>query len=111
MSTGHANSPKDMLTRLETMVLTGIDMPLTAIRTQIASAIDIIVHLGRIRDRSRRVMEIDEVKEYKDGEIIIRPLYIFRECGEKDGMVQGSLERTENKLINTEKLKRKGIKI
>lgn len=111
MSTGHANSPKDMLARLETMVLTGIDMPLAAIRAQIASALDIIVHLGRLRDKSRKVIEIDEVKEFKNGEIIISPLFLFKESGEKDGVIQGQLEKTENLLSNTEKLNRKGIKI
>lgn len=110
MSTGHGNSPKDMLARLETMVLTGIDMPLAAIRAQIASALDIIVHLGRLRDKSRRVLEIDEVKEYKNGDIVIRPLFVFEESGEIDGVVQGRLIRTENTLSNTEKLERKGIK-
>ena len=111
MSTGHANSPQDMLTRLETMVLTGIEMPLPAIRAQIASALDIIVHLGRLRDKSRKVLEIDEVKEYKDGMILLNPLFVFQERGEKDGVVQGQLEKTKNSLCNTEKLERKGIKI
>lgn len=111
MSTGHANSPKDMLVRLETMVLTGIDMPLAAIRVQIASALDIIVHLGRLRDKSRKVLEIDEVLECKEGEIVISPLFLFEESGEKDGVVFGRLVRTENTLHNTEKLERKGIKI
>lgn len=111
MSTGHANSPGDMLARLETMVLTGIDMPLSAIRAQIASALDIIVHLGRLRDKSRKVIEIDEVKEYKDGAIIISPLFVFKESGEKNGIVQGHLERTKNILKNTDKLNQKGIKI
>lgn len=111
MSTGHANSPRDMLTRLETMVLMGIDIPLLAIRSQIASALDVIVHLGRLRDKSRKVVEIDEVKDFKNGEIIVSPLFIFREYGEKDGKVQGRLERTENQMQNTGKLKHKGIKI
>lgn len=111
MSTGHANSPKDMLLRLETMVLTGIDMPLVAIRAQIASALDIIVHLGRMRDKSRKVIEIDEVRDYTGDAIIVSPLYLFQESGEKDGTVQGRLEKTDNILLNRDKLNRKGIKI
>lgn len=111
MSTGHANSPRDMLARMETMVLIGIDMPLAAIRSQIASAIDIIVHLGRLRDKSRKVIEIDEVKGYENGVIVTQPLFLFKELGEIDGKVQGTLERTKNKLSNTEKLKQKGIEI
>lgn len=111
MSTGHANSPKDMLLRLETMVLTGIDMPLAAIRAQIASALDIIVHLGRMRDKSRKVIEIDEVRDYTGDAIIVSPLYLFQESGEKDGTVQGRLEKTDNILLNRDKLNRKGIKI
>lgn len=72
MSTGHANSPADMLSRIETMVLTGVDMPLDAIRAQIAAGIDIIVHLGRFRDKSRRVIEIDEVRSYRAGYIELK---------------------------------------
>jgi pilus assembly protein CpaF len=70
MSTGHANSAADMLSRLETMILMGMDLPLAAIRQQIASGIDVIVHLGRMRDKSRRVLEIDEVDRYENGSII-----------------------------------------
>ncbi len=79
LSTGHSNSSKDMLSRLETMVLMGMDMPLEAIRGQIASSIDIIVHLARFKDKKRRIMEIVEIDEYKNGEIILNPLYIFDE--------------------------------
>lgn len=71
LSTGHANSPEDMLSRLETMVLMGMDLPLAAIQRQIASGVDIIVHLGRLRDKSRKVLEVTEVLEYRDGEIIL----------------------------------------
>ncbi len=109
MSTGHANSPRDMLARLETMVLTGIDMPLMAIRNQIASGIDIIVHMGRLRDKSRKVLEIDEIRGCVNGKIEIEPLYIFREKGEINGKVQGELEKTDRRLIHTEKMKNKGI--
>ena len=109
MSTGHANSPKDMLARLETMVLMGIEMPLGAIRAQIASGIDIIVHLGRLRDKSRRVLEIDEVLGSDKNNINIVPLYIFEEDSEENGKVKGKLRRTENKMTNVQKLKNKGI--
>lgn len=96
LSTGHANSPKDMLTRLEMMVLTAADMPLTAIRAQIASALDIMVHLGRMRDGSRRVIEITEVSGMEDDRIILNPL--FTRQGAED------LIPTGNKLINIHKI-------
>lgn len=89
LSTGHANSPKDMLSRLETMVLMGMELPLPAIRRQIASGIDLIVHLGRLRDKSRKVLEVTEILEYQDGEILIQPIYSFEETGEKNGKIQG----------------------
>ena len=75
LSTGHANSPKDMLSRLESMVLMGMDLPLGAVQRQIASGIDIIVHLGRLRDKSRKVLEVSEILDYQDGEILVSPLY------------------------------------
>lgn len=83
LSTGHGNSPRDMLSRLETMTLMAAELPLPAVRSQIASAIDILVHLGRLRDRSRKVLEIVEVGEYVDGEIQLNPLYRFVEEGER----------------------------
>lgn len=89
LSTGHANSTADMLSRLETMVLMGMDIPLGAIRRQIASGIDIIVHLGRLRDKSRKLMEVTEVLDYQEGEIRLNPLYSFEETGEKDGKIIG----------------------
>src|SRR5699024_10165987 len=79
LSTGHANSPADMLSRLETMVLMGMDLPLPAIRRQIASGIDVIVHLGRLRDRTRKVLEVAEVRDYREGEIRLAPLYSYEE--------------------------------
>ena len=82
MSTGHANSTSDMLSRLETMVLMAAPLPLEAIRKQIASAIDIMIFLSRLRDHSRRTMEITEVIGYKDGEILLNPLFVFEEEGE-----------------------------
>lgn len=109
LSTGHANGPKDMLTRLETMVLMGVDMPVSAIRGQIAAGIDIIVHLGRLRDKSRRVLEIVEILGYEGGEILINPLYRFNETGEKGGRIEGCLERSNNEMQNIEKLKSAGF--
>lgn len=83
LSTGHANSSNDMLTRLETMVLMGMDLPLAAVRRQIASGVDVIVHLGRLRDKSRRVLEIVEIMGFENGEIVTLPLYQFQETGRK----------------------------
>ena len=110
LSTGHSNSPKDMLTRLETMVLMGMNMPIDAIRTQIASAIDIIVHLARQRDKSRKVVQIAEVGDYKNGEIELTPLFRFVEKSEgKDGRILGELVRQNADIKRTEKLKSAGI--
>ena len=112
LSTGHANSTEDMLSRLETMVLQGASgLPLEAIRHQIGSAIDIIIHLSRLRDKSRKTMEITEVVGYKNGEIILNPLYVFEE-DEKSTLdkVSGSLVRTNNPLQNDFKLRLSGIK-
>lgn len=103
LSTGHANSPRDMLSRLETMTLLGAELPLSAIDRQIASAIDIIVHLGRLRDRSRRVLQITEVLGFTDGEIQLRTLYEFEERGIKDGKIKGALIR-KNELTAKDKL-------
>lgn len=108
LSTGHANSPADMLNRLESLVLLGADIPLMAVRRQIASAIDIIVHLGRLRDRSRRALEITEVLKMENNEIILSPLYKFEEKGEKNERIVGKLEKI-NELTYTEKLSRAGI--
>jgi pilus assembly protein CpaF len=111
LSTGHANSTKDMLTRLETMVLSGAPLPLEAIRQQIASAIDIIIHLSRLRDKSRRTMEIAEVVGYKDGQISLNPLYVFDEEGETpEGRIIGNLKRTSNEMIHKEKYRNLGLK-
>lgn len=110
LSTGHANSPEDMLSRLETLVLMGMDIPLMAVRRQIASALEIIVHLGRLRDKSRKVLQIVEVLDLEDGEIKTKPLYTFVEEGEdENGKVIGSLKPTGYALEQTEKLKRAGI--
>jgi pilus assembly protein CpaF len=110
LSTGHANSPVDMLNRLETLVLMGADIPLMAVRKQIASAIDIIVHLGRLRDKSRKVLEVSEVLDCVDGEIEVNRLFIFKELGEdQSGKVLGQLQKTNNELINLSKLSKAGI--
>ena len=110
MSTGHGNSPKDMLRRMETMVLMGVDMPVSAIKGQIASALDIMIYLGRLRDHSRRVLEITEIADYKNDEIILNPLFVFHEEEEIYGKIRGTLKRTNNPLINTLKLQMAGIK-
>ena len=112
LSTGHANSTVDMLSRLETMVLMGAEgLPLEAIRQQIASAVDIIIHLSRLRDHSRKTMEITEVVGLKDGEIELNPLYVFEENEERTmETVVGELKRTKNPLKNTFKLKLMGYK-
>ena len=112
LSTGHANSTEDMLSRLETMVLQGADgLPLEAIKQQIASAVDIIIHLSRLRDKSRKTMAITEVVGIKNGEIELNPLYEFKE-DEASTMdkVSGRLVRTSNPLKNDYKLKLSGIK-
>jgi len=109
LSTGHANSPVDALSRLETLVLMGSDIPLLAVRKQIASALELIVHLGRLRDRTRRVLEIVEVLHCEDGEIETNPLFVFQEEGEEGGRIIGRLKRTEHPLIQQAKLLRAGI--
>ena len=108
LSTGHANSPADMLNRLETLVLMGLDIPLAAIRQQIASGIDILVHLGRLRDKSRKVLEISEIGDVVDGKIKIIPLFSSVEQGEKNGKVVGELVRTKNQLQSVDKMRRAG---
>lgn len=113
LSTGHANSTKDMLSRLETMVLTGAEgLPLDAVRQQIASAIDIIIHLSRLRDRSRKTMEITEVTGYENGQIQLNPLYVFEEDENSTlERVSGKLKRTKNPLVNQLKLRIAGINL
>ncbi len=111
LSTGHANSPKDMLNRLETLVLMGMDIPLPAIRQQISSAIDIIVHLGRLRDRSRKVLAICEIGEVEQGEIQIFPIFSFEEEGEENGRIKGTLKRTSHILRSMDKCKKAGVKL
>ncbi len=114
LSTGHANSPKDMISRLETMVLSGTEgLPLEAIRQQIASGIDIIIHLARMRDKSRRTVAITEVAGYENGQVKLNPLYTFiedKEKSTKDNVV-GTLTRTENTMMHTEKFAHAGMTI
>lgn len=111
LSTGHANSTRDMLSRLETMVLQCNDgLPLPAIRQQISSALDIIIHLSRLRDKSRRTMEITEVLGYENGEIQLNPLFVFKETeGSTLEKVEGHLVRTGNPLRNDYKLRLQGV--
>ncbi len=108
MSTGHANSSKDMLSRLENMILMGMDIPLKAIKQQIASGIDILIHLGRLRDKSRRVLEITEIVGLENDEIKLNNLYSFEEEGEANGRVVGTLRKT-GELKYIEKLKIAGL--
>lgn len=110
MSTGHANSSEDMLSRLENMILMGMEIPLTAIKQQIASGVDIIIHLGRLRDKSRKVLEITEVLGFENGRIALKPLYQFMETGEDaEGRVLGSLEK-KGELSYVEKLQSAGLR-
>ena len=111
LSTGHGNSPRDMLSRLETMVFMGMELPVSAVRRQIASGIDILVHLGRLRDKSRKVLEIAEVSgyQYETEEILLRTLYEFRESGcKEEPKVQGRLEKCGD-MVNTGKFLQAGI--
>lgn len=108
LSTGHANSCRDMMSRLETMVLMGMELPLTAIRSQIASGLDILVHLGRMRDKSRKVLTITEVTGMQEGEIVLKDLYRYVEKPSDGEAVCGELQRVGT-LFNQEKCKRAGI--
>lgn len=109
MSTGHANNPSDMLNRLETMMMMGIDLPLQAIQRQIASALDIIIHLGRIRDKTRKVLSIEEVLSYSGGRIKTGRLYEFQEVGMENEKIKGCLVKV-NEIQNKEKLLAAGYK-
>lgn len=111
LSTGHSNGPMDMLRRLETMVLMGMDIPIPAVRGQLASGIDILVHLGRLRDRSRKLLEIAEVCGIgADGEIQLQTLFRFEERGEENGRIVGEW-RAEHSLCDTRKLAAAGLAI
>ena len=109
LSTGHANSAKDMLSRLETMVLMAAKLPLPAVRSQIASALDLLIHVGRLRDGTRRVLEITEVTGYEEGEICLSPIFRFRELGQgKEKRMDGALERVGD-LKQRQKLEAEGL--
>lgn len=108
MGTGHANSAYDMIGRLETMVLMGMDLPTAAIQGQILSGIDLFIHLGRLRDKSRKVLEIAEPEQIMEGRIRLNVLYRFIETGEKEGKIQGKWEKT-GELLHREKLKGAGF--
>lgn len=110
LSTGHGNSPADMLMRLATMVLMGADLPLAAINSQIASAIDILVHLGKLRDGSRKVLSVMEVDHCEQGVISLNPVFTFRETGENgQGCVEGYWERQAGPLKRAAKLRMAGL--
>ena len=108
LSTGHANSCQDMVSRMETMVLMGMELPLVAIRSQIAAGVDILVHLGRLRDKSRRMLSIVELAGMEQGEICLNPLYEFIEMGEENGKVLGNWLK-KGELIHQGKLYRAGM--
>ncbi|MDD6037843.1 MAG: CpaF family protein [bacterium] len=110
LSTGHANSCRDMIARLETMVLMGMDLPVAAIRSQIASGIDVLIHLGRLRDRSRKLLDIMEVDRVENGEVILQPLYRYKEDGQQDGKITGHWE-TLGTLHHKEKLLAAGLEV
>jgi pilus assembly protein CpaF len=97
-----------MLRRLETMVLMGMELPISAIRAQIASGIDLLVHLGRLRDRTRKVLDIVEILDYAEGEILCQTLYHFVETGEADGRITGEWQHV-NPLVHREKLRAAGL--
>jgi pilus assembly protein CpaF len=110
MSTGHANSPRDMLSRLETMVMmTGMELPLRAIREQIASAVDVIVHQSRLKDGSRRITHITEVQGMEGDVVVMQDIFVFEQTGVIDGKVQGRLKPTGIRPKFVEKFEVAGI--
>src|SRR5687768_3914066 len=112
LSTGHANSPKDMLRRLETMILmTGYDLPLRAIREQIASAIDLIVHTARLKDGTRKVVNITEVYGIEDDEILTQDIFTFEQTGVREGKIEGSLQPTGIRPTFMRQFERAGVKL
>ena len=111
MSTAHANSAKDLMSRLENMVMMGMDIPLHAIRKQIASGVDIVIHLSRMRDKSRRVEEICEAIGANENGVILQSLYIFEEIGvDGDGRIKGCLKK-QGELRQCEKLRKAGMEL
>ena len=112
LSTGHANTPKDMLRRLETMVLmTGYELPLRAIREQIASAVDLIVHTARLKDGTRKIVNITEVYGIEDDEILTQDIFVFEQTGVKDGKIEGQLAPTGIRPTFMEQFKKAGVEL
>jgi pilus assembly protein CpaF len=112
LSTGHANTPKDMLRRLETMVLmTGYELPLRAIREQIASAVDLIVHTARLKDGTRKVVNITEVYGIEDDEILTQDIFTFQQSGVKDGKIEGRLAPTGVRPTFMAQFARNGVEL
>ena len=110
MSTGHANTPRDMLSRLETMVLmAGMDLPLRAIREQIASAVDLIVHQNRLKDGSRKIVNITEVQGMEGDVIVMQDIFVFEQTGVTEGKIQGKLKPTGIRPKFVEKFEVAGI--
>ena len=109
IGTAHSNGARDMLVRLETMVLMGQNLPIEVIRRQIVSGIEIIIHLGRLRDGSRKLLEIVELSGMKEGEIQLHPIYQFEEMGEKNGKIKGCWRQTGT-LTHQQKAKAAGYK-
>ncbi|MGN0298170.1 MAG: CpaF family protein [Lachnospiraceae bacterium] len=109
MSTGHGNNPVDMLQRIEMMVCMGIELPISAVRRQIASSIDILVHVGRLRDGSRKVLQIQQVMGIQNGEIVTENLFEFHETGEMEGRVIGKMVFTKKELARREQLEAAGL--
>ena len=98
LSTGHGNNSKDMLYRLETMILMGMNIPAQAIRRQLASGIDLMIHLGRIRDKRRVVLEISEIEGCENGEILLNPIFRFNENSDSEWEKVGELKNKEKLL-------------
>ena len=112
MSTGHANSPRDMLSRLETMVLmAGVDLPLRAIREQVASAVDLIVHQSRLKDGTRRIVNITEVQGMEGDVIVMQDVFVFEQTGIVEGKIQGRLKPTGIRPKFVEKFEVQGINL
>ena len=112
MSTGHANSPRDMLSRLETMVLmAGVDLPLRAIREQVASAVDLIVHQSRLKDGTRRIVNITEVQGMEGDVIVMQDVFVFEQTGVVEGKIQGRLKPTGIRPKFVEKFEVQGINL
>lgn len=109
MSTGHGNSVADMLSRLETMTLMGgLELPIPAVRGQISHGLDLMVHLGRLRDHSRKLLDVQEIAGMEQGEIVLHPLLHFTEKGERHGKIYGTWEQ-QGRLLHREKLRAKGL--